>query len=36
MFDLIEKQNSIRIKSKNTTDPVTALYERLSCEVRSA
>ena len=30
MFDLIEKQNSIRIKSKNTTDPVTALYERLS------
>ena len=30
MFDLIEKQNSTRTRSKNTTDPITALYERLS------
>ena len=30
MFDLIEKQNSTRTRSKTTTDPITALYERLS------
>ena len=34
MFDLIEKQNSRKIRSASKADaqPVTALYERLSCE----
>ena len=30
MFDLIEKQNSVKAKSRSTAAPVTALYERLS------
>ena len=36
MFDLIEKRNSPKGKSGGTTNhsdaPITALYERLSCE----
>lgn len=34
MFDLIEKQNATRKRgtAANAAAPVTALYERLSCE----
>ena len=34
MFDLIEKQNATRKRgtAANSAAPVTALYERLSCE----